>query len=181
MKRFERVGALGTLSLLAAVSAAAQAPSRTTVQMKTPLQLLAPDATFMVMANETRAAAASTTITVTFHDAGDRVLKTVSSVYRAGTPAVIALARDEAPGTGPLAVWADVSVSRTGDFSPSAGAVSFTLLDATGSVGCHGACHTCPTEGPDGDVSCAQPEGGRKPEFSCPDGSAYIERISVIP
>jgi hypothetical protein len=144
--------------------------------------VLGPETTFFVMANETRGAVGVTTLKVVFHDAMDHVLKTVSADYAAGKPAVVALERAEVPGAEPFAtVWAEVSVSRSGDFSLSSGAVSFKLVDGTGEVGCGGACHTCP-EGIDGqDVSCAQPEGGRKPEFSCPDGSAYIDRITVVP
>lgn len=182
MKPFQKTVAVGTLSVLAAISAGAQVPASTTVEIKTPLNLLGPDGTFFVMANETRTAAADTNITVVFHDARDVVLKTVTGVYRAGQPAIFSLRRAEVPGTARFAkFWAEVRVSRPGNFSPSAAAISFKLVDGTGGSGCGGACHSCPEEIDGQDVSCAQPENGRKPEFSCPDGSAYIDRITVVP
>jgi hypothetical protein len=178
MNFFERALAVGTLSL-AAASVGAQAPKRTTVEIKTPLKLLGPEGTLSVMANETRASADATTVTVVFRDAHDRALKTVSTTYRAGQPAVITLERSEVPDPDPFApVWAEVAVSRSGDFSSSAAGLSFVLVRAGGDAGCNGGCHTCPAE--TDDISCAQPEGGRKPEFSCPDGSAFVERISVV-
>lgn len=180
MKRLRRTVAAGALSVLAAAPLAAQVPRRTTVEIKTPLNLLGPRGSFVVLANETGADAGGTAITVVFHDAHDRVIKRVELEYAAGRPAVVGLRRAEVPGREPFAAfWVEVSLSRPGDFSPSTGAVAFKAVDGSGDVGCPGACHTCPRDVDGGDVSCAPPEGGRQPEFSCPDGSAYVSRITL--
>jgi hypothetical protein len=174
--------ALGMSSMLATVPAGAEIPQRTTVVLKTPLNLLGAGGTFLVMANETRTAAGVTAMTVVFRNGQDAVLKRVSTEYAAGRPAVVGLKRAEVPGSDPFAVvWVEVALSRPGDFSPSRGAVAFKLVDGKGEVGCAGACNTCPREVDGEDVTCAPPEGGRHPEFSCPDGSAHINQITVLP
>jgi hypothetical protein len=182
MKRFHVGIAIGIAWMLSTVPAGAQLPQRTTVRIKTPLNLIGPGGTFLVMANETRTAAGATTISVVFRNGQGRVVKTVNATYTAVEPAVISLKRAEVPGADPFAVFrADVTLSRPGDFSSTSGAVAFKLVDGTGDIGCPGGCHSCPEEVDGQDSSCAPPEGGRRPEFACPDGTAYLDEIVVEP
>lgn len=174
MQRFQRAVVVGMLSL--AATAGAQPPTRTIVSVKTPLKRLRVERTFYVMAHETRSEAGLTFIDVVFRDAQNTELKSVSTVYGAGQPAIVKLAHSELPEiTDTATIWADITLSRTGSFADSAAGLSFEFDDGSGS----GGCYSCSAESPA--VACSKmPDSGRKPEFTCPGGTAFVERISVV-